>query len=77
MTEIDIKNVLYGSIRELTRNRTYYYDSSYRPHWTEEGKRVVGEMLDLYAEKIVQAIKEDDEARSKEMVMNALKEEIK
>lgn len=77
VTEQDIKNLMYGSIRELTRNRSYYYDSSYRPHWTEEGKKVVGEMLDLYAEKITQAIKEEDDRRSKEMVMNALKEESK
>jgi hypothetical protein len=77
LTETDIKNVLYGSIRELTKNRTYYYDSSYRPHWTDEGKRVVSEMLDLYAEKITQAIKEADEQRSKDLVLNALKEESK
>ena len=77
MTEADIKNLLYGSIRELTRNRTYYYDSSYRPHWTEDGKRVIGDLMDLYAEKIQVAIKEADEQRSKDMVMNTLKGENK
>jgi hypothetical protein len=77
VTEQDIKNLLYGSIREITRDRRYYYDSSYRPHFTEDGVRVVGEMLNLYAEKIQQAIKEADEQRSKDMVMNALKEETK
>jgi hypothetical protein len=76
VTENDIKNILYGSIRELTRNRTYYYNG-YQSHFTEEGKRVVNEMLDLYAEKIDKAIKQADEERSKEMVMNALKEENK
>ena len=68
---------MYGSIRELTRNRHYYYDSSYRPHWTEDGRKVIGELMDLYAEKINVAIKEADEQRSKDMVMNALKEESK
>ena len=77
VTEQDIKNLLYGSIRELTRDRRYYYDSSYRPHFTEDGVKVVGEMMNLYAEKIQQAIKEADEQRSKDMVMNALKEETK
>lgn len=71
MTETDIKNVLYGSIRELTKSRTYYY-SGYRSQWTDEGRKVIAEMLDLYAEKISQAITEDDEKRSKDMVMREL-----
>lgn len=75
MTEADIKNLMYGSIRELTRNRTYYYDSAYRPHWTEDGKKVIGEMMDLYAEKITVAIKEADEQRAKDLVFNTLKGE--
>lgn len=76
LTEQDIKNVLYGSIRELTNNRTYYYNG-YRSHFTDEGKRVVNEMLDLYAEKIQQAIKDADDKRAKDMVFNSLKEENK
>jgi predicted transcriptional regulator len=75
MTENDIKNLLYGSIRELTKSRTYYYDSSYKPHWTEEGKKVINELMDLYAEKINTAIKQADEQRAKDMVFNTLKEE--
>lgn len=74
MTEEDIKNLLYGSIRELTRTRSYYYNG-YRSHFTDEGKKVISEMMDLYAEKINTAIKEADEARSKEMVFNTLKGE--
>lgn len=77
MTENDIKTIIYGSIRELTRDRKYYYDSSYRPHFTEDGLKVVTEMLNLYAEKIQQAIKENDEARAKDMVFNTLKGENK
>lgn len=75
MSEEDIKTILYGSIRELTQNRKYFYDSSYRPHWTEEGKKVVGEMLDMYAEKINIAIKQADEQRAKDIVFNTLKQE--
>lgn len=74
LTENDIKEVLYGSIRELTRNRRYYYDG-YRSHFTEEGKKVVNELLDLYAEKLGVAIKEADEQRAKDMVFNELKKE--
>ena len=74
MTEDDIKNLMYGSIRELTRTRAYYYNG-YRSHFTDEGKRVLSEMMDLYAEKISDAIKEADEARAKDMVFKTLKGE--
>ena len=72
MTEIDIKNLLYGSVRELTTNRHYFY-SGYKPHFTEEGRRVLADMLDLYAEKIQEAIKEADDQRAKDMVIKELK----
>jgi hypothetical protein len=75
LTEVDIKNLLYGSIRELTKDKRYYYDSAYRPHWTEDGKKVVNELMDLYAEKIQTAIKQADEQRAKDMVFNTLKQE--
>lgn len=74
MTEEDIKNLVYGSIRELTKNRTYYYNG-YKSHFTDEGKRVMSEMMDLYADKITKAIEEADEARAKEMVFKTLKGE--
>lgn len=73
VTENDIKNIFYGSIRELTKERTYYYKSSYKPHFTDEGKKVVMDMLDLYAEKIQQAIEAADDQRAKDMVMKTLK----
>lgn len=72
MTEHDIKNVLYGSVRELTLNRHYFYNG-YKPHFTEEGRRVLSDMLDLYAEKIQEAIKNADDQRAKDMVMKELK----
>ena len=76
LTEQDIKNVMYGSIKELTQNRHYFYNG-YKSHWTEEGKKVIGEMLDMYAEKIQEAIKNADDKRAKDMVFNSLKEESK
>ena len=76
MTENDIKNIMYGAIRELTRSSKYYY-SGYRSHFTEEGKKLMTEMMDLYAEKIDTAIKEADDARAKQMVFDTLKGEGK
>ena len=72
MTETDIKNVLYGSVRELTLNKQYFY-SGYKPHFTEEGRRVMADMLDLYAEKIQEAINVADEQRAKDLVIKELK----
>jgi hypothetical protein len=77
MTEHDIKNVLYGAIREMTRDRKYYYPSSYRPHFTDEGHALIKDMMDLYAEKIHIAIQEANDQRAKEMVFNQLKEDNK
>ena len=76
MTEEDIKNVMYGSIRELMRERKYYY-SGYHSHFTEEGRAVISEMVDMYSQKIEQAVKTDDEQRAKQMVFDTLKGETK
>jgi hypothetical protein len=75
VTENDIKNLMYGSIRELSKDSRYYYDNSYKPRWTEEGRKIIAEMMDLYAEKITLAIKHADEQRAKDMVFKTLKEE--
>jgi hypothetical protein len=76
MTEQDIKNILYGSIRELTLDRKYYYNG-YNSHFTDDGRQLITEMLDLYAGKIKDAIKTADEERSKQMVFDELKKENK
>lgn len=76
LTEQDIKNIMYGTVKELSQNRNYFYNG-YRSHWTDEGKRVIGEMMDLYADKIQEAIREADDIRAREMVFNSLKEENK
>lgn len=76
LTEADIKNVMYGAIREMTRSNKYYY-SGYRSHFTDDGKRLIAEMMDMYAEKIDTAIKEADDVRAKQMVFDTLKGETK
>jgi hypothetical protein len=76
LTENDIKNIMYGAVREMTRSTKYYY-SGYHSHFTEEGKQLIAEMMDLYAEKINKAIKDADEQRSKDMVFNQLKGDSK
>jgi hypothetical protein len=72
LTEEDLKNIIYGSVRELVLNRKYFY-SGYQSHFTEEGRRVLNEMLDLYAPKIESAIRQADDQRARDMVMKELK----
>lgn len=74
MTEEDIKNLLYGAVRELTRNRKYFYKGIFKAEFTEHGKEVICSMLDMYAGQIHEAIEADDLARSKDLVMKKLKE---
>jgi hypothetical protein len=76
LTENDIKHIMYGAVREMTRSSKYYY-AGYHSHFTAEGKQLITEMMDLYAEKIDKAIKDADEQRSKDMVFNQLKGDSK
>ena len=72
LTEEDLKHIIYGSVRELVKNRQYFY-SGYQSHFTEEGRQVLGEMLNLYAVKIEEAIDAADEQRAKDLVIKELK----
>ena len=73
MNEEDIKNMMYGSIKELVRNRKYFYKGIMSAKFTEQGHEVICKILDMYAPVIVEAIEADDLARSKELVMKTLK----
>lgn len=74
MTEEDIKNMLYGAVRELTRDRKYFYKGVFKSEFTDRGKEVICGMMDMYAAQIHDAIEADDLKRSKELVLKKLKE---
>jgi hypothetical protein len=70
-----VKDLLYGGIIELTRNKDFYYSSSVGSnynHLTEEGKIALIE----YAENIIRLIHrteaEDIDSRAKKMVIEGL-----
>ena len=72
------KDLVYGGMLELMRNRTYYYHStvgSEYSHWTEEGKEALAEYMNFMAFKMLQAEEADLRKRAKEMTMNSLKGE--
>lgn len=73
-----VKDLMFGGIHELMRNRTYYYHStvghSYS-HWTDEGKDALLEYMTVMGWKLKEAEEMDLRARSKEMVIQSLKGE--
>lgn len=74
MTEEDIKNMMYGSIKEMARNHKYFYKGIMRVEFTDHGKEVICKMMDMYAPVIIEAIEADDIKRSKDLVMKTLKD---
>jgi len=74
MTEADFKNIFYGVVRELMKDSKYFYNG-YQCHFTDEGKQILTDLLDLYAPSLIDAIREEDNERSKQLVLQGLKGE--
>lgn len=73
-----VKDLMFGGINELMRNKNYYYFSSIGSnycHWTEEGKLVLQEYMDLVTHKLYEAEQESLNKRAKELVVKGLKGE--
>lgn len=76
MDKAAIKDVVYGGLEELIRNRNYYYFSSVGAgysHLTEEGKAAVAEFMDVMAWKMKEAEDADLNKRAKQQVLDTLK----
>lgn len=70
-----LKEVIFGGVQEMCRNKKLYYkgigpDYSY---WTEEGEKALQSYMSVLAYQIVVAEEEDLKERSKQMVINDLK----
>ena len=73
-----VKDLMFGGLNELMRNRHYYYHSSVGSsysHWTEEGKAALTEYMNVMSWKLREAEEADLNRRSKEMVLKGLKGE--
>ena len=71
-----IKDVVYGGMMEIMRNRQYYYHSgvgSHYSHFTDEGREVMIEFLNTMSGKMMEAEHEELDARAKQQVINELK----
>jgi len=78
MDSESIKALLYGSIKELSRNRKYYYHSSVGinySHWTEEGVAALSDFMNLMAHKMQEIEAVELDKRAKELVIKGLKGE--
>jgi hypothetical protein len=69
-----IKDLLYGSLVELSSNRKYFYQSGIKgySHWTEEGEEVVAELLTTTTPMIIETEERELDKRAKDMVMKEL-----
>ena len=82
MQKSALKDLLYGSIVEMTDNKDLFYKSEIGQkyeysHWTDNGKMVVMELIEYVTRKILTAENEELNARAKKMVWDQLKEQEK
>jgi hypothetical protein len=76
MDKSALKDVTYGSIRELMRNPDYYYHSNVSSdfsYWTESGKTALLEHLQMIAWLMFRTEHDELDARAKQLVMDSLK----
>jgi hypothetical protein len=75
-----IKELMYGGIAEMMRNRHYYYYSSVGAnycHWTEEGQKALADYMTIIGWKMLEAEEAELDQRAKNMVLKNLKGESK
>ena len=80
MDKSAVKDLIFGGINEIMRNRKYYYHSGVGAaysYFTDEGKEALVEYMNVMGFKLKEAEEADLKQRAKEMTMNALKGESK
>ena len=73
-----VKDLFYGGIMEILKNREYYYNSgigSDYNHFTERGKEAMDAYLRSMSVMILKAEEESLNKRAKELVIKGLKGE--
>ena len=72
----DVEKMMVGSIKEILKDRTYFYYSSVGPeycHLTEEGKEAIMNIMNVLGSRLAVAIEKEDIERSKKLVLDELK----
>ena len=72
----DVEKMMLGSIKEILRDRNYFYYSTIGPeycHLTEEGNRAIIDIMNILGSRMAVAIEKEDVERSKKLVLDELK----
>jgi hypothetical protein len=73
-----VKDLMFGGVKELMKNRAYYYHSSVGSnysHWTEQGKDALAEYMNLMVYKLQEVEEHELNQRAKDLVIKGLKGE--
>jgi len=76
MDRTAIKDLLYGGMLELMRNRHYYYNSGVNStynSWTDEGRAALADYMNLVAGKMWEAEQVELDSRARDLVVKELK----
>ena len=76
MDKSAVKDLIFGGINELMRNRQYYYHSSVGQsysYWTEDGQKALCEYMNVMGWKLKEAEEAELNRRSKDLVLKGLK----
>jgi len=72
----DVEKMIMGSIKEILKDRQYFYYSTVGPdycHLTEEGKDAIIDIVNILGSRMLVAIEKEDIERSKQLVLDQLK----
>ena len=70
-----IKDMLYGTIREMQDNNRYYYRSTVGveySHWRDEGEKQLSQMIKLISARVDQIERDSLRAASQKMLLDEL-----
>ena len=70
-----IKDMLYGTIREMQDNNRYYYRSTVGveySHWRDEGEKQLAQMIKLISARVDQIERDSLRAASQKMLLDEL-----
>ena len=71
-----LKELVFGGVQELMRNRKYYYHSGVSAnysHWTEDGKEALIEYMNVVGWMMLEAENKELDQRAKDIVVKTLK----
>lgn len=78
MDSSDIKELMFGGIKQIMSQNEYYYNSSVSPDYsrfTDKGKEVLLEFVNMVGHKLLIVEEQELNDRAKKLVINGLKGE--